>query len=128
MVQQSDRDKRPRLPGSPSAGQVEGDVDEHVLLSADQAAASGFDQERTRIDIKPFGDRLGMTQKARVHAGVAQRQGFSVDAHRTLLQEPHQVVGGVFEGVEVAAVLPAHPGGCRGEVPQVEISLSGSRL
>jgi hypothetical protein len=41
---------------SPFAGHVEGNVDEHVFLSADQAAASGFDQQRARIDVESVAD------------------------------------------------------------------------
>ena len=52
------------LNGCPVAGEVEGDVDEHVFLSADQTASSGFFEERARVDIEAVGDRLGVAQEA----------------------------------------------------------------
>ena len=95
------------LGGCSIAGQIERDVGEHVFLAPDQPATSGFDQKRAGVDIEPSGGRLGVAQEARVHAGVAQGEGLAVDADRTFLQRADQVVGGIFEGVEIAAVLPS---------------------
>ena len=76
-------------------------------MAPDQPAASGFDQKRAGIDTEASGGRLGMAQEARVHAGVAQSERLAVDADRTFLQRADQVIGGILEGVEIAAVRPA---------------------
>jgi hypothetical protein len=57
-------DRGGALGGRPLAYQVEGDVDEHVFLSSDQAPAPGFFEERARVDIEAVGDRFGVAQEA----------------------------------------------------------------
>lgn len=53
-----------RLRGCVVVEQIECDVNEHVFLSSDQTAPSGFHQERARIDIEAVGDRFGVAQEA----------------------------------------------------------------
>jgi len=53
-----------RLNSCPVAGEVEGDVGQHVFLAADQTAPSGFFEERARVDIEAVGDRLGVAKEA----------------------------------------------------------------
>jgi len=43
-----------------------------------------------------------------VDASVAEAEGLAVDAHRTVPQRTHQVVGGVHQAILVGAVVPAH--------------------
>lgn len=47
----------------------------------------------------------------------SQRQGFAVDAHRPILEGTDQILGGIFQGVQVAAVVPAKLAG--GGVPMI---------
>ncbi len=51
------------------------------------------------------GGALGVPQEAGVDAGVAEGQGLPVDPDRTVLQRADEVVGGVLQGEQVAAVL-----------------------
>ena len=72
-----------------------------------QSAFADGEQDLPGVEPVLFGSRFGVTQEARVHAGVAEGEGFPVDLHRTVLQGSDDVVGGVLEGEQVAIVLPA---------------------
>ena len=39
-----------------------------------------------------------MLEEARVHAGVAESEGFAIDADRPVLQRSDDVVGGILQG------------------------------
>lgn len=65
-----------------------------------------------------------MAQEAGVDPGVAECQRFPVDPNRPILHRPDQVVGGILEWVEVAAVVPAQP--ARGSNEHLERSVSGA--
>ena len=62
------------------------------------------------VDAVALGGRLGVAQEAGVDAGVAERERLAVDPHRPVLQRADEVVGGVLQGEQVAAVLPAVAG------------------
>jgi hypothetical protein len=97
----------------PGGGQVQGDVDDHVLLAADQAAAADLHEDVARVDAVGDGGTLGVAQEAGVHTGVAEGEGLAVDLDGTVQQRPDQVVGGVLESEQVAVVLPALKAGDR---------------
>src|SRR5262249_24881648 len=86
---------------------VQGDVDQHVLLAAYQLPAAGLAEQLEDVDVVVGGDILGVPEEARVDARVAERQGLAIDLDGAVLQWPHQVVGGVLEGEDRAAGLPA---------------------
>ena len=86
---------------------VEGNVDELVLLAADQAAAAGLHQQRADLDVVPVGGGFRVPQEAGVDARVAERQGLPVHLHRPLEQRADQVLGRVLEGEQITAMLPA---------------------
>ena len=88
-------------------GQVEGDVDDHVLLAADEPAPTALEQDVADVDAVASDGDLGVAQEAGVDAGVAEGERLPVDADGTVLQGADEVVGGVLEGEQVAAVLPA---------------------
>jgi hypothetical protein len=70
---------RPRSPG-----QAQRDVDDHVLLAADEAAAAGLDEDLTGVEAVVAGGPFGVPQEARTDPGVAQRQRLAVDADRAI--------------------------------------------
>ncbi len=84
----------------------ERDVDDHVLLTTHQTAASSFEQQCANVDSVALRRSFGVAQEARVHAGVAESEGFAIDADRPVLQRSDDVVGGILQGEQVAAVLP----------------------
>jgi hypothetical protein len=90
---------------------VEGDVDELVLLAADEPAPAGLRQQGADVDAVAARGRFRVPQEAGVDARVAERQGLAVDPHRPVVQRADQVLGRVLEGEQVAAVLPALQGG-----------------
>ena len=45
--------------------------------------------------------RLGVPEEARIDAGIAEREGLAVDAHRAVLQRADDVVGRVHEHAQV---------------------------
>ena len=53
------------------------------------------------------GGLFGMAQEAGIDPGIAERQGLAIDAHRAVLKRANQILGGVHQGVEIAAVVPA---------------------
>jgi hypothetical protein len=78
----------PRVPFQ--RAQLEGDIDNHVLLATNHATPSGLFEKRARVYTVTSGGGFGVTQEARVHPGVAERQGFAVDPHRTAEPTTHQ--------------------------------------
>ena len=46
-----------------------------------------------------------MPQEAGVHARIAQGEGLTVDAHGSVLERPHEVVGGVHQHEQVGPVI-----------------------
>src|SRR5690606_26167461 len=82
----------------PGPAEVEGDIDDHVFLSADQPAAADLDEDAPHVDAVALRCRLGVPEEARVHPGVPEAEGLSVDPDRTVLDRSHQLLGGVLEG------------------------------
>jgi hypothetical protein len=95
----------------PLVHQVEGDVNELILLAADEVTPAGLHQQGAHLDAVPRRRRFRVPQEAGVDAGVAQGEGLAVDPHRPVGQRADQVLGRVLEGEQVAAVLPALEGG-----------------
>src|SRR3546814_9052058 len=58
---------------------------------------------------------LRMAQEAGIDPGIAKRQRLAIDAHRAVLQGPHQFLGGVHQREQVAAMVPAMHIGRRDE-------------
>ncbi len=54
-----------------------------------------------------LGGDLGMAQEGGIDAGIAQRQGLAIHPHRTVLQRADQILGGVHQLEQVAAMVPA---------------------
>ena len=48
-----------------------------------------------------------MAQEAGVDPGITQAEGFAINSHRTVLQRPDDIVGGVHQRVEIGAMVPA---------------------
>ena len=48
--------------------EVEGDVDDHVLLAADELAPADLEQDRAHVDAVALRRGLGVAQEARVDA------------------------------------------------------------
>src|SRR3569832_207243 len=72
--------------------EVEGDVDDHVLLATDHRPPPDLDEDRAGVQPVLLGGPLGVPEEARVDPGVAQRQRLAVDQDRAVLQRPHEVV------------------------------------
>ena len=83
------------------------DVDDHVLLAADEPPASALHEQVAHVYFVAGRGVLGVAQEARVDAGIAERQGLAVDPHRAVLQRSDNVVGGILQLEQVAAVLDA---------------------
>ena len=66
-----------------------------------------------------------MAQEAGVDTGIAQRQRFAVNLDGAVLQRADQFLGGVHQGEQVAAVVPAHAVG-RGD-EHFERGIAGAR-
>ena len=88
-------------------GEIQRDVDDHVFLTTHHAPATQLGEDFKGRDAVLGRGAFGMTQEAGVDPGVAQRQRFAVDAHRTILQRTHQIVGGRHELLQIAAMFPA---------------------
>lgn len=112
-------------PRRPAPDQVEGDVRDHVLLAADQLAAADLDQDGAGVQAVPGGGGFGVAEEAGVDAGVAEGEGFAVDPDLAVLEGAYEVVGGVHEREQVAAVLPAHEVGDGDE--RLQGAVAGSR-
>lgn len=56
-----------------------------------------------------------MAQEAGADAGEAEGEDLAVDLDRAVLQRAYEIVGGVLQGEQVAAVFPALEGGNRDE-------------
>jgi hypothetical protein len=91
--------------------EVERDVDQLILLAADEATPAGLHQQGAHVDAVLVRGRFRVPQEAGVDARVAERQGLAVDPHRPVVQRADQVLGRVLEREQVAAVLPALKGG-----------------
>jgi hypothetical protein len=59
--------------------EVEGDVDDEVFLSADQAAASGLEEQGAHVDPVLLGCPLGVPQEGGVDACVAEGQSLLLE-------------------------------------------------
>jgi hypothetical protein len=95
--------------GGPSAccDCVEGDVGDHVLLALHEAAPADLDEERTYVDAVPLRCGLGVPKEGSVDPGVAEGEGLTVDPNWPVPQRSDQVLGGILECEQVAAVRPA---------------------
>ena len=79
------------------ARQVQGNIDNHVLLSVNHMSLADFEKECSRID-PTFGCCLfGRTQKRGMQSRVAQRQGLAIDPNRPVLQGPDELLGRVHQ-------------------------------
>src|SRR4051812_48333040 len=67
-----------------------------------------LDEDAAGVEAVAGGGGLGVAQEAGVDARVAEAQRLAVDADFAVLQGPYEVVGGVHQRKQVAAVLPAH--------------------
>src|SRR5690606_28013663 len=83
----------------------EGDVDDHVFLAADQAALAALGEDVAYVEVVAGCGGLGVTQERGVHPGIPEGQGLPVHPHRTVLQRPHDVIGGVLQREQVTTVL-----------------------
>lgn len=92
---------------SRSTGEVERNIDDHILLAADESAPAGFEKDGPGVDAVPQCCGFGVAQETGVDAGIAESERFPVDAYVSILQWVDAVVGGVLEGEQVAAELPA---------------------
>ena len=95
----------PSLVGS--TGEVEGDIDDHILLATDESAPAGFEKDGPGVDAVLPCCRFGVAQETGVDARIAEGECLPVDAYGSILQRADEVVGGVLEAEQVAAVLPA---------------------
>jgi hypothetical protein len=57
-----------------AAGQLERDVEDHVLLAADDLAPSQLEQDVADVDTEALRRPLGVQQERAVDAGVAEQQ------------------------------------------------------
>ena len=60
------------------AGEVEGNIDGHILLAADELLA-GFEKDGPGVDAVLQCCGFSVAQETRVHAGIAERKGVPVD-------------------------------------------------
>ena len=88
----------------PRAREVGSDGDDHVFLAGDHAPAADLDEHSRADRRRSCRRRVGVAQEAGVHAGVAERQRLAVDGHGPVLQRADQLLGGVLQRAEVAAV------------------------
>src|SRR3972149_1014718 len=86
---------RPGLLLAPA--QLHRDLDQRVLLAADELAPAALEQDLSRVDAEAFGGALGVQQEARVDAGIAQRQRRAVDDLGPRHDRPHRLVSRVDE-------------------------------
>jgi len=66
--------------------QIKDDIDDHVLLAADESSPADLSQDVARVDAVLGGCLLGMTQEARVDPGVPESQRGAVNPHRPVLE------------------------------------------
>src|SRR5690606_2828568 len=88
--------------------QGEGGVLDHVLLTADHAAATHFHEDLPGGDAVFLLGALGEQQEGAVDAAVAHGQGVLVAADGEVHDRHHQVVGHVLDAEHVHAGLDAH--------------------
>ena len=70
------------------AGAVEGNVDDRILLAADESAPAGFEKDGPGVDAVLQCCGFSVAQKTRVNAGEDEGESLSVDADRSVLQAP----------------------------------------
>src|ERR1700722_19249984 len=51
------------------------------------------------VDAEARGGDFRVAQETGVHAGVAEGQGFAINAHRAVLQRSNKIVAGVLQSV-----------------------------
>src|SRR5574337_1755028 len=91
----------------PLCGQGQRDVDDHVLLPADQLTPAALHEDVADVYSVPFRRGLRMPEEGRIHTRVSEREGLAVDPHGAVLQRADDVVGGVLEREQIAPVLEA---------------------
>jgi hypothetical protein len=122
--------RRPRIGSyagdalSLAAGEVESDVDDHVFLAADKAAAADLDEDVAGVQAERLGGAFGVAEEAGADAGVTEGESLAVDLDRPVLQRPDEIVGGVLQGEQVAAVLP--PGDVRDSDQRFDRAVAGA--
>src|SRR5699024_11593982 len=89
-----------------ACGQVQGDVGDHVLLTADHLAPSHLDEDTSSVQVVTFGGDLCMTQETGVDPRITECEGLAIDSNLPVLERAYQVVRGVHQGEWVAPVLP----------------------
>lgn len=85
-----------------------------------------LNEDGAGVDAVAAGGGLGMPAEAGVHAGVPEGERLPVDADLAVLQRAYEVVGGVHQGEQVAAVLPPHEVGDRDERLQRAVARPGA--
>ncbi|OKH64298.1 hypothetical protein EB73_24590 [Mycobacterium sp. SWH-M3] len=106
---------------------VQREIGEQVFLAAHHRAAAGLDQQVPGVDTDVDGNPFGVQQEARIHPGIAQREGLAIHPHRALVQRAHQVVGRVHQGEQIAPVQPAVEFGHRDERLQRAVARPGAQ-
>src|SRR5207342_3658352 len=76
---------------------------------------SDLQQDRADVDAVALGRRLGVPEERGVDAGITEGEGLAIHADRPVLQRADEVVGGVLQGEQVAAVPPTLEVGDRDE-------------
>ncbi len=76
------RAAEPRLGQGGASREVEGDVDDHVLLVTDESPAADLEQDVAHVHAVPGGGRLSVAQEAGVDTGVPEGEGLAVDLHQ----------------------------------------------
>src|SRR5437773_11427438 len=79
----------------------DGNVDEQVLLAADEAALAGGAQQLVRRHVVALADRSGVLEEARVDARQAERDGVAIDDGDGRLQRRGDLFGDVEQGRDV---------------------------
>src|SRR3546814_3712435 len=77
--------------------EVEGDIDDHIFLAADHPPPAELDQDLAGIETILFGRLFGMAQETGINACIAQAESLAIDAHRAVLQWPHNIFRGVHQ-------------------------------
>ena len=95
-----------------AARKVEGDIDDHVLLTADHPAATKLDQYFSCIDAIVGARLLGVWEEGGIDPGIPETESFAIDPDRAILKRATKLFGRVHQAVQVAAMLPPLPIGC----------------
>jgi hypothetical protein len=75
---------------------VESDVDEEVLLTSNEPAASDLKQEGAHIDAVLLGSVLGVAQEAGIRSGIPQGECLTIDLDWSVLKRADDIVGRIL--------------------------------